>query len=434
MSALERDAVRSFSEDYHTTEAAEEGARRCFRFLLLTAFLQGIACNLLQPFMHTQAEPLGKAEVLLSDGLHGLYLLVVVLVTPFAGKLAEKQFRFRKIFRMALFFEGLCCIAYEFCRPMKIHVVLSMLRVFQSFGAGIVLPYYVSIPRLQREDTASWATPVIGSMFVFGMAVWKNIGAQWYMSGFCPLPFATVGGALVLAACLSVRNLPSIRHKRFLQSDATCRVIGDVRIFTDLIIAGYACIASVYSQGVLGYALRKHGIPLPKVNRILVLLGPANVITAAIVGPVGKSRHGTTSFLGWLMAMVGMRLAISAAKALAKPSLGTIIFSHLMISFGLGGDAICSIFHAQNRTANNIRSNALGQATVAGFAIAAIALGRLLGIVLYTYLQDTGSYLENPTFRCFVELPMLLLTGALLVGDYLFGGEELVEKMGYASD
>lgn len=54
MTSLERDAVRSFSEEYHTVEAAEHGARQCFKFLVLSAFLQGVGCSLLQPFMFAQ--------------------------------------------------------------------------------------------------------------------------------------------------------------------------------------------------------------------------------------------------------------------------------------------------------------------------------------------------------------------------------------------
>ncbi|CAN7984931.1 unnamed protein product, partial [Ixodes hexagonus] len=273
----------SFGLDSSDAEWDRDSSRVIvLRYLYLASFLQGVACGILEPFFQDQSTPPEKLrDVFGFSGLHGYYVVGVLIMSPLTVNLMIKGYRPRKLLQCGLFFDGLCCAAYEFLKPFSHHGWIPALRVVQAIGASFSLPCYFFIISVQFPSDISRLVPKISCAYSMGMVFWSFSGGFLFGAQLLMFPFLFIGCCLMLCSFWTPLTLPTCRHHYGDSNHGFLASICDVSLLTDLALMSSAMFVFTTNRLNMPHVLHKYCQLHVKTHELASLSSPLNILAAA---------------------------------------------------------------------------------------------------------------------------------------------------------
>ncbi|CAN8002705.1 unnamed protein product [Ixodes pacificus] len=281
--------------------------------------------------------------------MHGFYVIGVFLMSPLTAQLMMKGYKLRKVFQCGLFFDGLCCAAYEFLKPFNDCGWLPVLRVFQAIGASLSLPGYFFILCVQFPNDISWLLPKIGCAYSLGMIAWSFSGGFLFGMQLLMFPFLCIGCCLMLCSFWAPLALTAYRqHHDHLSGFLT--FIGDISLLTDLALMSSTMFVFTTNRLNMPHVLYKYCHLHVKTHELATLSSPLNILAAAYWNQRLVKKRGSrgASIVGMGLLFIGTGLSTMLVGYKCSPLKITLLLltGQIITSCGIGMTFISSFLHA----------------------------------------------------------------------------------------
>ncbi|XP_077518556.1 MFS-type transporter SLC18B1-like [Amblyomma americanum] len=419
-------------------EFAEHGidtARKTLlRFLYLTCFLQGVSCGILEPFCQNALEPWKVFGALASNGLHGCYVLGILLVTPWTAKLMLKDIKMRKLFSWGLFCEAVCCFTYEILKPFNHSLLTECIRVVQGFGASLAVPAYFFVVCVQFPDEISTLIPKFGALYSLGMVVWSYSGGYLFGAHLLMFPFFCVGCLLMLCSFWAPFILPQYRQKLGGFRAGIGSFLADESVLMDLAIMANSFLLFVTNRLSLADVLHKFGDANIDVYTVTVFSSPVYLLAGCLWtrARMIKFTIRLMSLLGTAASVAGLGIAASLDKLPDHPKQCTfaIVTSQVFVICGCALSFVSSFLHCYVHNTNEIRGR-YSHIVLSGVTCTAISLGNILGIMFDSFVMEKLEYIQAVSLMLRSQVLVLVIFCSTAV--YCSMHPRDVARMGYVN-
>ena len=190
--------------------------------LIMTHLCNGMCVSLQAPFYTAEASKKGASGT--ECGLvFGIFELTVFIVSPIIGKYLP-IFGIGRAFSGGITITGAMCVAFGFLNKINnvtVFIGLSfIIRIFEALGNSSFLASSFTLVAQMFPLRVSTVFGVVEMSFGVGMILGPTVGGSLFQIGGFTLPFAVLGGILLVQAAISTRTLP-IMNNNFSENSST---------------------------------------------------------------------------------------------------------------------------------------------------------------------------------------------------------------------
>ncbi|XP_074656509.1 MFS-type transporter SLC18B1-like isoform X2 [Tubulanus polymorphus] len=400
--------------------------RRVMLSLGLSDFISYICLSVLGPFFPREANDKGLTNSI-TGWIFGVFALVQCLTTPLFGKLIHYTGS-RFLYQGGLLLGGVCTICFGFLADLPsddggviFAVMCFIVRIFLAIGCTAQTTASFVLTASLYPDNISFVFGITETCVGIGLMVGPTVGGLFYGLGGFYLPFAVIGGFMILVVILNHFLIPDFVEDRNMVSLPMVNLLKIPSIF--VVLFSITIISAVWAMldPMLEPHVRSFNLSVSVVGLLFLLTSASYAISSPLWGWLAEKTKDskilltvgffataiTLSFLGpapvfsfiqtdelWLIILTLGVLGVTAGLALV-PSFESILDSAELAGF---------------------EENFATYASVASLWGTVYALGDFLGPALGGILLDHVGFDWAMTYAAIASF----VTGVLLLGLYIY--------------
>lgn len=399
--------------------------------LTMTHLCNGMVVSLQAPFYPAEAEKKGASGT--EYGLvFGIFELTVFIASPVIGKYLPR-IGISRGFSGGISTTGLMCVAFGFLNRIsngKTFIALSLvIRIVEAFGNSAFLAASFTLVATMYPNSVSTVFGMVEMFFGVGLILGPTVGGALFQAGGFTMPFAVLGGILLVQAAVSTKTLPRLKNSS--SSDANQEdnfgIMKALRI-PSVLLAIISVFTASIGVGALQTTLERHlaqfdlspmhiGMFFMLYGGSYALLNPlwgwvADNISSKLVIMIGSFLLG----LGYLLVGPVPGLGIQSSYSLC-------IVSVVLVGLGVGAQLVAAFSEAQaSAVASGFPDSITTYALVSSIWTSAFALGAFVGPTAAGTLYDVVGFEWSTMFTVGWNVAVFIaaLNGLLAVGFIKF--------------
>ena len=367
--------------------------------LALTHLCNGMCVAVQAPFYPAEAAKKGCSATEYSL-VFSIFELTVFLVSPVVGKFLPRM-GVTKAFCGGILLTGIMCVAFGFVNvienPDTFIIVSIIIRVIAAFGNTAFLASSFTLVAQLFPSTVGTVFALVEMAFGVGMILGPTLGGVLYQVGGFTLPFAGLGGVLIVQSIVSIKTIPHIKSETENSGEESlgfCRALAIPCVLLAVFSVFAASIAVGHLQATLERHLAQFHLTPIQVGLYFMLYGGAY----ALLNP----------FWGWLSDRVNPKFVIAigafllaAGFALVGPlpilplsaSPALVILAIILSGTGLGAQLVAAFAEAQGAAmAHGAPDSIATYSLVSSLWTSSFALGAFVGPTAAGALYDSVGF------------------------------------------
>jgi len=388
-------------------------------------FCSAVCVSLQAPFYPAEAERKGATAS--EYGLvFGIFELTVFLTSPLFGKYVTKLVP-KSMLTAGLFVTGFCSILFgviDKVESKEAFITLSFtIRVVEALGNAAFLT--ACFTTVAAEFPASIATTFacLETFFGLGLIVGPTLGGLLFQIGGYILPFAVLGGVLILASCLTHFLLPDCYYPDVPHGDGLLKILRIPSILLASFSVFCASIAIGFLSATLEPHLRQFNLSPIVMGLMFVIEGGVYAITAPLWGLLcdRKCRPKIVTLAGALFLAGGFIFVGPAPFIPHETTLPLAITGLVVLGVGIGAELVSGFIAAfREATFHGFPNNLATYGLVSGMWTSTFALGAFIGPSVAGILFDNFGFRNGTLFVIVTNLMLAFSVVVFLFIEYLW--------------
>lgn len=395
--------------------------------LTMTHLCNGMVVSLQAPFYPAEAEKKGASGI--EYGLvFGIFELTVFIVSPIFGKYLPR-IGISRGFSGGIATTGLMCVAFGFLDRIsngKTFIALSfVLRIIEAFGNSAFLAASFTLVATMFQSSVSTVFGVVEMSFGVGMILGPTVGGALFQAGGFTMPFAVLGGILLLQAAVSTKTLPRLKSSNSSEANQEDEfgIMQALRI-PSVLLAILAVFAASIGVGAFQATLERHlaqfELSPMHVGMFFMLYGGAYALLNPVWGWVAdKVSSKLVIMIGSFLLGLGYLLVGPVPGLGIQSSYSLCIVSVVLVGLGVGAQLVAAFSEAQtSAVASGFPDSINTYALVSSIWTSAFALGAFVGPTAAGILYDVVGFEWSTMFTVGWNVAVFIaaLNGLVAVG------------------
>lgn len=399
--------------------------------LAMTHLCNGMVVSLQAPFYPAEAEKKGASGT--EYGLvFGIFELTVFIVSPVIGKYLPR-IGISRGFSGGISTTGLMCVAFGFLNRIsdgKTFIALSfVIRIIEACGNSAFLAASFTLVATMYPNSVSTVFGMVEMFFGVGLILGPTVGGALFQAGGFTMPFAVLGGILLVQAAVSTKTLPRLKNSN--SSEATQQanfgIMQALRI-PSVLLAIVSVFAASIGVGALQTTLERHlaqfDISPMHIGMFFMLYGGSYALLNPLWGWVAdKISSKLVIMIGSFLLGLGYLLVGPVPGLGIQSSYSLCIVSVVLVGLGVGAQLVAAFSEAQNSAvASGFPDSITTYALVSSIWTSAFALGAFVGPTAAGTLYDVVGFEWSTLFTVGWNAAVFIaaLNGLLAVGIIKF--------------
>ena len=390
--------------------------------LAMTHLCNGMCVSLQAPFYPAEAEKKGASAT--EYGLvFGIFELTVFIVSPFIGKYLPR-IGIRRAFSGGISITGLMCVGFGFLDRIdngKIFIGVSFLiRIIEAFGNSAFLSSSFTLVAQLFPNTVATVFALVEMSFGVGMILGPTVGGALFQAGGFTMPFATLGGILLVQALISTMTLPQLNNS---SNDGSAQNFGMMKALTipSVVLAISSVFSASIAVGALQATLERHlaqfNLSPLHVGFFFMLYGGAYALLNPFWGWMAdRYSSKIVIMIGSFLLGLGFLLVGPVPGMGLKSSYELCVFSVIIAGVGLGAQLVAAFSEAQKSAViKGFPDDISTYSLVSSIWTSAFALGAFVGPTASGALYDAVGFEWSTLFTVSWNMAVCLMTMITLI-------------------
>ncbi|KAG8192444.1 hypothetical protein JTE90_017974 [Oedothorax gibbosus] len=382
--------------------------------LTYTNFWMAASFSLQAPFFPREAELKGATPTQYGF-VFSVFELVVIFMSPIYGKLIPRVTP-KFLITCGVLVGGLASCAFgclDYVPAGTWYITLAFIvRIIEGFGAASLMTASFTIVAATFPDSVATSFSLMETAFGLGLIVGPTIGGALYQAGGFVLPFVLVGGLLLVGCFLLLFLLPPTEGERPSGSRNFLKFMfdGGIISFTFSIITAMIFIG--FNSATLEPHLRQFNLQPVVLGVIFIITGGIYALTTPIWGRIIDKGFNAIyiNVGGSIMVCVGLLFIGPVPFFYFRPTLGTVIGSIVVISFGVSAKFVAAFVGSlKNTIRRGFPDNLATYGMVSALFSTASSTGAFIGPSVGGLLLDTVGYRMGTVVIFAIEVTFLVM-------------------------
>ena len=395
--------------------------------MMVTHFFNGMCVSLQAPFYPKEAESKGASAT--EYGLvFGIFELTVFIVSPIVGKFLP-QMGIKRSFCCGISITGAMCIGFGFLDRIingRLFIGLSfIIRIIEACGNSAFLAASFTLVAQIFPKTVATCFALVEMAFGVGMIIGPTVGGGLYQIGGYTVPFATLGGALLVQATVARLTLPKIQENCHRGEGGQRFGVLKALSIPAVILAVSSVFSASMAVGALQATLERHlaqfNLSPLHVGFFFMMFGAAYALPNPLWGwLVDRYSSKLIIMIGSFFIAIGF-LFIGPVPGLGLlPSYELSVFSVIITGVGLGAQLVAAFSEAQRSAVlKGFPDDVSTYSLISSIWTSSFALGAFVGPTAAGALYDVVGFEWSSLFTLTWNLLVCLITIILLINSTL---------------
>jgi len=408
--------------------------------LTMTHLCNGMVVSLQAPFYPAEAEKKGASGT--EYGLvFGIFELTVFIVSPVIGKYLPR-IGISRGFSGGISTTGLMCVAFGFLNRINngnTFIALSfVIRIVEACGNSAFLAASFTLVAMMFPSSVSTVFGMVEMSFGVGMILGPTVGGALFQAGGFTMPFAVLGGILLVQAAVSTKTLPRLKNNNSSEDsqEDNFGIMQALRI-PSVLLAILAVFAASIGVGALQVTLERHlsqfDLSPMHVGMFFMLYGGSYALLNPVWGWVAdKISSKLVIMIGSFLLGLGYLLVGPVPGLGIQSSYNLCIVSVVLVGLGVGAQLVAAFSEAQtSAVASGFPDNINTYALVSSIWTSAFALGAFVGPTAAGTLYEVVGFEWSTMFTVGWNVAVFVaaFNGLLAVGFIKFSSTARRQRM-----